>query len=311
MLHRWMLAALVAIGLCPVPRAEAQAPTEPGWTRLVNAAWSEVKGTRLGQCIAVPYSTKAPGTVVEMQACGNGENQFFQLLDGNFANSRIAVYRGADQRCLGYEPEGGKINITDCGGAPRWRSTSTGEIATTDLRSCVRVPDDGRPELVDNCAPFFPEPRTAFGSNWHIETLGHPLGHAVVLVNDQFGDCIDVATGARSPGVFTIHYACHGRPNQAFQLRGTKHEVFLTVFTGGEMLCVSDVSGGSLDYLLVVPCDRTDRRQAWEPSLLDGGPSRLVNVLTRRCLDGFLDSQGVGALGCTGGRNQGWLFVKH
>lgn len=301
---------LMAIGLGHALPAHAQ--HDYGWTRLVNAAWTEEKGPASGQCIDVPRESKQVGTPLSMHGCHNGENQRFRLMDGNFDNSRIAVYSGANERCIGFDPATGVVNITHCATAPRWRTGPT--IATPDGKSCLRVQSSGDIALVVSCNPLAPDPKTIFGSNWHMSTLGTPYGNIVAVVNEQSFNCIDVRGESTAPGSSLIHYWCTGNDNQTIQVRGTAEQVYFTVYADGQMLCLSNVAdGGNPRSTQAVPCNRWDPRQAW--NLRTGSfPSpgfRLRNAKTGRCLDAFVHSGDVGSWEtCHDNRNQAWLFLR-
>lgn len=310
MLKQWWCAGLLAIGLAHAGTADAQHYF--GWTRLVNAAWTAQKGPPGGQCIDVPHESKQVGTVVSMHECHNGENQRFRLLDGDFQNSRIAVYSGASERCLDVAPEGGKLIIGLCANAQSWRTGPT--LAATDLQYCVRIEDNGALGVASCGDPFHPDARMVFGSNWHMSTLGSPYGKVHALLNERRFDCLDVKGASTSPGASMLHYGCNGGANQRFSVRGITGEIYLTVYDNEQMLCLSNAPDpGNPERTEAVPCNRWDRRQAWQvqTGIYPAGGYRLVNAETGRCLDAYADASWVGSWpSCHAGDTQAWLFVQ-
>ena len=313
MLKRWMCIGLLAMGLGHALPAAAQEPSYyVGQTRLVNADWTARKGPTGGQCIDVPYGTKALGTVLQMHPCNSAltPNQAFRLKDRELVNSRISVYAGSEERCIGFEDEGGKVNLTDCAKAPRWTLRETGQIATADLRSCIRIPDSGVLEVIDNCNPG--DARTIFGSEWQMSTLVHDAG-PFVLASVQYAveGCLDIRGGSMAPGASTMWYGCHFGQNQAFNFLSTKTgKLFLTVYRDGYMLCITNVPGGGGDWTQAVPCNPWDEKQEWRKTFPASGGALsflLVNVASGRCLDAYKPHRHVGAWFCHGGLNQQWL----
>ena len=310
MLKRWMSLGLLAIGVGHVLPASAQVqPHYFGKTRLVNAEWTAQKGPTGGQCIDVPYGTKAIGTVLQMFRCHDdpATNQAFVLKDGAFENSRIAVYDGNDERCLGFEDEGGKVNITQCASAPRWTMTDRGQIATPDRQYCIRIPDSGYLELTASCNPGgSPDARTVFGSEWQLSTLERAKGR-YVLANLEYADCLDVRGASMAPGASLMRHDCHFGENQTFELlANSANQLFFTVYANGRKLCIANVRGGGGDWSQAVPCNQWDPRAAW--GILPGQPGFhvFVNAATGRCLDAYKRDP-VGAWECHGGLNQQWL----
>lgn len=311
MLKTFLFAGLVALGLGHALPASAQAqPPYFGQTRLVNADWTARRGPTGGQCIDVPYGTKAIGTVVQMFRCHDdlAMNQAFNLKDRAFQDTRIAVYDGNDERCLGFEDEGGKVNIADCASAPRWTMTDKGQIATADLAYCIRIPDNGFLEL-DDCNPGgTPDVRTIFGSEWQMSMLAlHD--DASVLFTMAHNACLDVRNGSKAPGASLMYYECRYTDNQSFQLLATPdNKLFISVYDNGRRLCVSQVPGGGGDWAQAVVCNRWDDRQAWRVESTKWGYF-FRNVASDRCLDAYMTSNDTGTWPCHRKLNQEWIVI--
>ncbi|WP_158681566.1 ricin-type beta-trefoil lectin domain protein [Microbulbifer pacificus] len=310
--------SLIMISLFHSQLVSAKVDTEGyyGWTRLVNNALAKEHGPARGQCVDVHAESKQSGASIGMWPCHNGSNQKFRLKDLSFNSSRIAVYSDSEELCLDYlRVKPMRIFTTSCESAPKWRVESTGEIATDDLKLCMSTSEEGGLEMVENCNPFNLSFKSRFGSNWYIHTLPDidVLGREVSLVNLEYVNCLDVGRESKNPGSALVHYRCYGGDNQMWTLRGSTDEMFITVYQGKDMLCLSNLNGAAgstLDATEAVPCDRSDARQLWHiPSgqLSNGMP--LVNHASGKCLDAYSIGL-VGSWACHGGNNQSWGLLQ-
>lgn len=309
---KWLvLAFLSIIGFCAMPAATAQPYF--GWSRITNDVLGAVAGPDEGVCIDVPHGSKAAGTAVLMHRCHDGANQRFRLKDLSHGSTRIAVYEGADERCLDFGPRDGFIQvfIEHCANAPRWVVDVLNIQPEGDPYTCLGVAPVFGTLVVSPCVFRDTE---KFGHNWgvsQLQRLGNPRPLSSVA---NLRSCMDVKGGAKSPGASIIHYACGGGANQWFQFHRIdwleSNVAMISVYQGGEQLCMANVTHDRLDAVEAAPCNPSQVNMVWKSvgPIGDGGlQTTFVNAETKRCLTAYADkSQWVGTQPCNGQDNQQW-----
>lgn len=310
-MNKWMsCAVLLVVGLfAHAPEVAAQA--YHGWTRITNAASTAFHGPAGGQCIDVPRASKTVRTLVAMHACHDGANQRFRLKDNAHAASRIAVYEGADERCLAYgaTQEGfATVYIERCDLAPAWRITATSIRPVANPNACLAIEPVYGFLTADHCKN---RDWNWFGTNWGVSQLQR-IGGPRPLISDGNARCIAVAGGSTSPGASLVHEACGGAARQWFQFyrpEGVPADmVMVGVYSGAQQLCLANVLHKKIDAAEAVACDAADPHQLFGTVLPRSNvptPTTLVNWETRRCLDAYGNGY-VGTQPCRAVRNQAW-----
>lgn len=315
-MRKWhVIACLLVLGLLGVlPTTVAAQSHYYGWSRITNDMLGVVFGPDEGMCVDVPRGSKTVGTVVITYRCHDDKNQKFRLLDQAFA-SRIAVYEGADQRCLNYGPRDGfnVVFIDNCANAPRWQ---------VDL---VHINPVGVPDVCLAVSPVFgfltvsqclARDAEAFGHNWGVSMLARLGGARTLRSVANLNACVDVRGGSTSPGASVLHYTCHGGANQFIQVHRVDwlkgNMVMLSVYQGGQQLCLANTTNNNLDAVEAVPCNPSQVNLIWE-SAVDignsgiGAQTTFVNAETRRCMTAYTGkSKWVGTQPCNGQNNQKW-----
>lgn len=258
-----------------------------GMQKTYDFSPSRIVALSKNKCVDVPQGTTKEGTVLILWDCHNGSNQFFRAKDINLAHTRIAVYSGESERCLGVTPSAAdlyRVQIESCSnpGVAYWRIESDGVLRTTFREGGEACASSGLGQfIVTACRGDWSE--LQFGTNW---SLPAEMGGFGTIVN-QHRKCLDVSGASKKPGAKVISYSCHGSDNQRFQLHGTPDRALISVYQQGERLCVSSAGTAAVQAL---PCNAFDRRQVWRTQdyFVRGVPLgifSLVNNATGRCLD--------------------------
>jgi hypothetical protein len=304
---KWLLLPALAIGGVVAP-LQAGANVSMS-SRIASAYWSEAIGNDSGQCLDVHKSSTKAETQLILYGCHNGDNQSFRLKDGNLESSRIAVYTGSKELCLGARLRNGwhRVMTERCSTAPSWKAGRDGRLQLLHSPlvgdTCMEVHPQSRHMVLMPCSWS----NASFGTNWTLpDAQPGPLlaPHTVKpLVNPD--ECLDVHRQGRNPGTKMLHARCvRGGAHQLFQVRGDKAQAMLTVYQGKEMLCVANVGGPTMR---VIPCNPVDLRQRWNVFSAGANFYTLTNYRTQWCLDVSKASDATTAA-CSGSARQAWLI---
>lgn len=318
-MRKWLLlVCLLLAGVGHVPDASAQA-TIPylGWSRITNGAMGPVLGPDVGMCVDVPRSAKTVGTVLTLFPCHQGQaaNQLYKLEDGVHAATRISVFTGADQRCLGYRTGADgttRVVIDLCATAPQWRIDKARIHPVALADACMAAHPVDRFLTVGPCEGRDGE---RFGSNWglsQLQQLGEP--RQLRSAAGGFTTCVDVEGASRAPGTSLIHYTCGGGDNQWLRAHRVDwvagEAVMLSVYSAGETLCLVNLTHARVDAVEAAPCDLGWSAFYWRTNVPLGAgtvQARFQNWLTGRCLTAYQDkSRSVGSQPCDDKLDKQW-----
>jgi hypothetical protein len=304
---KWLLPLGIAFGVFVAPEVRADA-TLP--SRIISGFWSEGIPGDGGQCLDVRKSSTSPGAELILHGCHNGDNQSFRLKDQSLDSSRIAVYSGGKELCVGYTYKDGwqKVVTTGCGSAPAWKVRSDGKIQILDtppsVETCLEVQPYFRFMIVMSCHLAVAN----LGANWSLPPRQQGPLYAPHNMRSVFNpnECLDVLKQSRNPGTPVLHFRCHTprTSGQTFQLWGEIGQAMLSVYQGREMLCISNLG---THKIRTVPCNPADLRQRW--NMASGNGFELTNYYTQRCLDASRSSRDAITWPCNGvALNQRWIF---
>jgi hypothetical protein len=266
----------------------------------------------------VTGGSTAPGAELILWPCHNGANQFFRLQQNRTNNTRIAVYEGGVERCLGHasrtHPGGStntwhKIVTMPCASAPAWTVHANGDIQLLTAppfayETCISVQPNYKFMYLTPCM-FRNE---GFGTNWTLPAGQRTHGQSLLSYGTTYV-CLDVWRQGRSPGTAVVHHACNGGAHQRFEIRGNADEAMLSVYEGREMLCLSNLSTSKVR---AVACNEHDPRQRWyagTSGTWNGFPVyQFHNYKTQQCLDASRSSKDAITWPCHTGTNQRWVY---